>query len=140
MADLNSTLDGMKKQYREIFLKTVDAIQGRIDELKPLNFKGDIFDTFEKDSIGQQWQNSVIEMFDNDISQEIFRKWTEIIDYRAKFECKGCATCCNLACAEYSLEELRNRANNGDKFAKQFTSIFIPYDSKDEAKKSILNI
>jgi len=84
MEDLNSTLDGMKKQYREIFLKTVDAIQGRIDELKPLNFKGDIFDTFEEDSIGQQWQNSVIEMFDNDISQEIFRKWTEIIDYRAK--------------------------------------------------------
>lgn len=135
MTDLNSTLDGMKKQYREIFLKTVDIIQGRIDELKPLNFKGDIFDTFEKDSVGQQWQNAVIEMFDSDISQEIFRKWTEIIDYRANFECKGCATCCNLACSEYSHDELKKRAESGDKFAKQFTSVFIPYNSKEEASK-----
>ena len=125
----------MKRQYREIFLKSVDAIQGRINELKPINFKGDIFDRYEKDSIGYQWQKAVVDMFENDISQEIYRKWTEIIDYRLKFDCKGCATCCNLACSEYSPEELKNRAESGDKFAKQFTSIFVPYDSKEEASK-----
>lgn len=135
MDDLNSTLSGMKKRYREIFMKSVEAIKERVDELKPIDFEGDIFDKYEKNSKGAQWQVAVIDMFENDISQEIFRKWTEIIDYRKNFECKGCATCCNLACSEFSYEELQKRASEGDNFAKQFTSIFVPYENKEDAKK-----
>ena len=130
MTDLNSTLSEMKKNYREIFVKSVDAIQERIDEIKPRGFKGDIFDKYEENSLGAQWQKSVLDMFENDISKEIYRKWHEIIEHRKNFECKGCATCCNLACSEYSTEELEKRAKAGDKFAAQFTSIFIPYSSK----------
>ena len=40
-----------------------------------------------------------------------------------------------MACSEFSYTELTEKAENGDKFAKQFTSIFIPYETKDEAKK-----
>lgn len=135
MADLNSTFFNMKENYREIFMKSVDAIKERVEELRPINFEGDIFEEYEPDSIGAQWQSAVIEMFENDICREIYEKWQEILVYRNNFECKGCATCCQLACSEYSPEELQKRAQNGDEFAKQFTSIFIPYESKSDAEK-----
>ena len=125
----------MKQKYREIFLKTVDAIKARIDEIRPDGVEGDIFDTFEIDSKGAQWQIAVLDMFEKDISKEIYRKWKEILDYRKEFHCKGCATCCNLACSEFSFEQLKEKAAKGDKFAIQFTSIFIPYESREEAEK-----
>lgn len=135
MSDLDSTLSEMKKKYREIFVSSVDAIQERVDSIKPKNFEGDIFDKYEPESIGYKWQKAVIDMFENDISQEIFRKWMEIIEYRKNFNCKGCAVCCNLACSEFSYKELLKRASLGDNFAKQFTSIFVPYTDKNEARK-----
>lgn len=135
MAELNSKLNSMKTKYREIFMKSSDAILARIEEIRPEGLKGDILDKFEQNSLGTSWQTAVIDMFENDISKEIYRKWQEVLELRKNFDCKGCATCCNLACSEFSPEELKRRAQNGDKFATQFTSIFIPYDSKEEARK-----
>jgi len=135
MTDLNSKINTMKQKYREIFLKSVEAINERIQEIRPDEIEGDIFDTFEKDSKGAQWQSAVLEMFEKDISKEIYRKWKEILDYRKNFHCKGCATCCNLACSEFSPEELKEKAANGDKFATQFMSIFVPYQTREEAEK-----
>lgn len=135
MAELNSKLNSMKTKYREIFMKSSDAILARIEEIRPEGLKGDILDKFEPNSLGTSWQTAVIDMFENDISKEIYRKWQEVLELRKNFDCKGCATCCNLACSEFSPEELKLRAQNGDKFATQFTSIFIPYDSKEEARK-----
>ena len=74
-------------------------------------------------------------MLENDISKEVYRKYQEILAYRTKFSCAGCATCCNLACSEFSPEELKQKAENGDNFATQFLSVFIPYNSKEEARK-----
>lgn len=136
MTDLNSSINMMKKKYREIFFKTVEAIQARVDEIKPAGIDDNvIFDAFEKNSKGEQWQIAVLDMFEKDISHEIYRKWQEILAYRKNFHCKGCATCCNLACSEFSPEDLKDKAQNGDKFATQFTSIFIPYESEREPQK-----
>ena len=49
MSDLNTTLNNMKKKYREIFLTSVEAIQKRVDEIKP-DCVGDIIDTYAKGS------------------------------------------------------------------------------------------
>lgn len=135
MTDLSSIYKDMKEKYREIFLKSADAINARIEELRPKGFEGDIFDKFEAESIGAKWQEKVLDMFENDISKEIYRKWQEVLSLRENYSCKGCATCCNLACSEYSYEELKKRAENGDNFAKQFTSIFIPYETREDAEK-----
>ena len=135
MAELNSKLNSMKARYREIFMKSSDAILARIEEIRPQGFQGDFLDKHEPNSLGAEWQIAVLDMFENDISKEIYRKWQEILQLRGNFECKGCATCCNLACSEFSPEELKTKAQNGDKFAAQFTSNFIPYDSKDDARK-----
>lgn len=135
MAELNDNISKLRKNYREIFAASVEEIQKQIDFVKPDGFEGDLFDKYEPDSLGRNWQNKVIQLLNNDISKEIFRKLNEILAYRVKFNCVGCATCCNLACSEFSPEELKQKAENGDNFAKQFTSIFIPYSSKEEARK-----
>ena len=135
MNNLHSSVENLRKEYREIFSKTVEEIQKRVDEIKPETVDGDIFDEFPKGSEGRRWQAAVLEMFDKDISKEIYRKFQEVLAYREQFQCSGCATCCNLACSEFSPEELKQKAENGDNFAKQFTSIFIPYESKEEARR-----
>jgi Fe-S-cluster containining protein len=77
-------------------------------------------------------------MFENDIAKEIQRKWREMLAYRENFSCSGCgglATCCNLACSEFSPEALGQKAANKDNFATQFLSVFVPYETRAEAEK-----
>lgn len=135
MNSLNSSVENLRKEYREIFLQSVSEIQKKIEAIRPTGVEGEIFDEFQKGSDGQKWQIAVLVMLEEDVSKEIYRKFQEVLAYRNQFNCVGCATCCNLACSEFSPEELKQKAENGDNFAKQFTSIFIPYDSKEEARK-----
>lgn len=135
MTDLNSTVNNLRAEYREIFLKSADEIKNKVEEIRPCGLQGEIFDKFKPESIGQQWQKEVLALLENDVSKEVYRKLNEVLAYRTKFNCVGCATCCNLACSEFSPEELKQKAQNGDNFARQFLSVFIPYDSKEEARK-----
>lgn len=135
MSNLNKSLENLRKEYRGIFTSSAQEIQKRVEAIRPAGLSGEIFDEFRSGSEGQKWQRNVLDMLENDISKEIYRKFREILAYRERFKCAGCATCCNLACSEFSPEELKQKAENGDNFAKQFTSIFIPYESKEEARK-----
>ncbi len=127
-------LNSQKSLYREIFLKSVDEIQKRLDEIKPLNFDGELLDKYASGSVGYDWQKNAFNLLDGEISKEVYRKLQEILAYREMFSCSGCATCCRLACSEFSPEELRQKAENGDKFAQQFTSVFVPYETIEEAR------
>jgi len=82
-----------------------------------------------------EWQKLCIKTIKNEISQDVSKKIFNIQNYGKEFECNRCATCCNLACSEYSYEELKQKAALGDNFATQFTSVFIPYNSIEEARK-----
>ena len=135
MGELNDNINNLRKEYREIFSLSADEIQNHIDKLKPKNFNGELFEKYEKNTDGYFWQKSVLEILNNDISKEIYRKLNEILAYRTKFGCVGCATCCNLACSEFSPAELKQKAEDGDNFANQFLSVFIPYENKEEAAK-----
>lgn len=135
MDKLGTAVEVLRKKYREIFEKSVEEIQTRIDEIKPENLTGDVFDSYERNSKGRQWQEHTVDMLENDISKEVYRKFQEILAYRKIFKCSGCATCCNLACSEFSPEELKQKAESGDNFARQFLSVFVPYSSKEEARK-----
>ncbi len=135
MKDLDSILAHQREKFREVFSYSVTELQKRIDEIKPKDVQEDIFTEFPQDSSGKKWQIAVLNMLENDISKDIYLKFQEILKDRKSYHCNGCATCCNLACSEYSPEELKKRAENGDNFAKQFLSIFIPYSSKEEARK-----
>ncbi|MEE3348986.1 MAG: YkgJ family cysteine cluster protein [Candidatus Gastranaerophilaceae bacterium] len=135
MAELNDKITKLRKNYREIFVTCGEEIEKRVNELRPENLEGEIFQKYKPDSEGYKWQVSVLELLDNEISKEIYRKLNEILAYRSQFKCIGCATCCKLACSEFSPEELKQKADNGDNFAGQFLSVFVPYKSKEEAEK-----
>ena len=62
-----------------------------------------------------------------------------INEYNAKTDkfmkecrCAGCGVSCRFAVSEFSQEELREKAENGDNFASQFLSVFVPYTNKEE--------
>lgn len=135
MSNLSSILENQREKYRECFTCSVKELQKRIDAIKPAGLSGDVFSEFPSESIGRKWQTDVLNMLENDIAKDIFLKFREILYERSNYNCNGCAVCCNLACSEFSPEELKLRAENGDNFAQQFTSIFIPYSSKEEAGK-----
>lgn len=144
MGDLSASVDNLKKKYREIFLKSGEEINNQIKKIKPQNacdkccsncdLKQDILEKFPDYCDYKQWQKDVLELFDKEIVKEVYAKWGKMLEYRNIFNCIGCATCCRLACSEFSYEELQQKAKNGDNFATQFTSVFIPYENENEAK------
>ena len=145
MSDLCKDMNNLKKKYREIFLKSGDEILHQIEKIKPenpckncttpdCNIKSDIFEKFPDNCEYKIWQKNILHLFDNEISRGIYEKWMKILEYRKNYGCTGCATCCKLACSEFSYEELKYKASKGDNFAQQFTSIFIPYENNEIAR------
>lgn len=114
MSNLSADVDNLKKKYREIFLKVGEELKTRIEETAPEN---------------------VVKFLNEDIVKEIYTKWMKILEYRREFKCTGCATCCRLACSEFSYAELQEKAKNGDNFATQFISVFVPYEDVEEPKR-----
>jgi len=49
--------------------------------------------------------------------------------------CKQCGRCCRVSVTSISYEELKTRAENGDKYAIEFLDIFVPYESIEKAKE-----
>lgn len=143
MSTLGTDINNLKKKYREIFLKTSDELNEQIEKLKPActnciencSLEADLLQQFPKNCAYKKWQKDVLSLFDKEISKEIYAKWTKILEYRNEFQCNGCACCCKLACSEFSPQELKQKAQNKDNFARQFTSIFIPYEDKEEARR-----
>jgi Fe-S-cluster containining protein len=114
MSNLGEDIDQIKLKYREIFLKVAEEIKLQIEQTLPENLH---------------------KFLNEDLPKDIKRKWMQMFDYRQNFKCVGCATCCKLACSEFSYDELNQKAKNGDNFAMQFVSIFIPYEDENEPKK-----
>jgi len=135
MTELNENITEMRKRYRSIFKESAKAIETLLYNIKPKNINGKLLDKYPINSEGYNWQKAALRELTGKISKDIYRKLQEILAYRTKFRCVGCATCCNLACSEFSSEELKEKAKNGDNFAAQFLSVFIPYSSKEEARK-----
>lgn len=149
MSDLNVDINNLKKKYREIFLKSSEEIIHQIEKIKPqnpcenclttgCNLKHEVFEQFPQNCKYKDWQKNVLKFLDEELAKQISEKWMKIIEYRSKFSCAGCATCCKLACSEFSYKELNEKAKNGDNFAQQFVSIFIPYENENIAREIYL--
>lgn len=114
MSNLSKDVDNLKKKYREIFFQAIEEFNQRIENITPQEF---------------------LQFLNEDILKELYQQKLEISEVRKKSFCSGCAVCCKLACSEFSPEELKQKAQNGDNFATQFISVFIPYDNEAEAEK-----
>lgn len=104
---LEVELKALKNSYRNYFIECVKEIDSRLDN-------GDSINQIEK-SYQQKW-------IDN---------FKEIDTYRKQCDCTGCGVCCKFAVSEFSPEELTQKALQGDNYAKQFISTFVPYKSLD---------
>lgn len=83
----------------------------------------------------RDWQKDSLQKIREEISRDILLKVKEIKEFRYSFDCKKTGCCCRLAGSEFSYEELKDKAKNGDNFASQFVSVFIPYENIEEVKE-----
>ncbi len=114
MSNLSNDVENLKTKYREIFSRTIEEFNQRVEKIKPQEF---------------------LKFLNEDILKEIYEQKLKILESRKKISCTGCAACCKLACSEFSYDELKQKAQNGDNFATQFISVFVPYDTEVEAEK-----
>ncbi|MEI7475627.1 MAG: YkgJ family cysteine cluster protein [bacterium] len=98
------------------------------------DFPSSIQTILPKDCSYRNWQKLALDKIKSDVSKDIYQKLQDIEKYRQTFTCKRTGCCCKLASSEFSYEELKEKAKKGDKFAIQFTSVFIPYKNIEEVR------
>ena len=76
MVDLDLTVKNLRKEYREIFLQSAEEIKKHVEEIKPKEVNGEIFDKYPSESAGQFWQKNTLKLLQGDISKEIYRKFS----------------------------------------------------------------
>ena len=94
-----------------------------------------ITDYKQRYSIIDEKDIAVLKYLDNIVNFEIPQELSTIKKERNTSNCIGCGTCCKFACSEFSYSELKNKAQAGDNYAKQFVSVFIPYSSNEDVEK-----
>lgn len=137
-----------KKIYRDIFKKSQESVISQLLSLKKsflcnnckevCEFKAvsdSLFVDYPLSCTYKSWQKAAIYKLKNEISKDIYGKIQELLKFRETFSCSRCALCCKFACSEFSPAELKLKAENGDKFANQFLSVFVPYENLEEAFK-----
>lgn len=148
MANLEQEYIKNKKLYREIFLKAQNAIDKGFLELKrnyscincsnKCELKNTNISLIEKlptDCDFLNWQKDCLNKLKNEILKDITQQISNINGNKNNYSCSKCALCCNFAVSEFSPDELKEKAENGDKYANEFLSIFTPYENIEEAKK-----
>ncbi len=131
---LTAEYDRLKSSYREIFLEAANEIRAVVESVRPEGFVGDIFKTYEIGSVGFKWQQTVLSVLDVRYCGYKKSGLRQIQAFRDECDCIGCGVCCNFAVSEFSFEELQLKAKNGDNFASQFISVFIPYENMNEVE------
>lgn len=131
---LTAEYDRLKSSYREIFLEAANEIRAVVESVRPKGFVGDIFKTYEIGSVGFKWQQTVLSVLDVRYCGYKKSGLRQIQAFRDECDCIGCGVCCNFAVSEFSFEELQLKAKNGDNFASQFISVFIPYENMNEVE------
>lgn len=137
-----------KKVYREIFIKAQKSISQQLSAIKKSFYCNNCKDScefkhktnspiieFPENCTYINWQKECLKKFKNEISKDVYEKIQELLAYRDTFSCNRCALCCKFASSEFSPEELKIKAEKGDKFATEFLSVFVPYDNIEEAVK-----
>lgn len=144
---LNQQYDNLKDHYQQIFIEAAESIRAAIDKFKPedpcksCNIKNcniQIKDAFADYPFGcpyRDWQTQILSFLSGEYKQRLKNTYNQIMGKKSDFHCSKCGNCCRLAVSEHSYEQLKQRAMRGDKFAKDFVSVFVPYESEEEAKQ-----
>ncbi len=69
------------------------------------------------------------------LKNEILKSEEEIKAEFNKINCTNCGSCCSLAVSEFSPDELKNKAHNGDKTSISFLETFELYENNSPPEK-----
>ena len=148
----DNSLQGQYKEiqtnYEQIFIEAAESIRKELDTIKPENAcdgcavkdcaiqKKDIFAPYPPAGCKlREWQMQAITYLTGDYRTKLKAAYKAIMDKRENYQCNRCGDCCRLAVSEYSYAQLKQRAMRGDKYSEDFVSVFVPYESEEEAKK-----
>lgn len=111
---LKADLGDRQRLYGDIFKKSQEAL---VQKLKTYPSK-----------------QEKLNFLHNVASKDILKRIQYIRAKCFEVECAKCGTCCKIASSEFNYEQLIEKANAGDNFAKSFTSTFVPYEDKARAE------
>ncbi len=83
----------------------------------------------------RDWQQAALHWIEHTAGQGIVEKLNAIETYKNTISCHMCGVCCRMASVDKPYNVLLQQAQQGDAFAQQFTSIFLPYESRDAARQ-----
>ncbi len=81
------------------------------------------------------WQQASLAWLEGEAMRPVVASLDAITAYKNTFDCHMCGMCCRMASSDSSYEELLAKAEAGDEFARQFTSVFLPYASRAAARE-----
>jgi len=143
---LNVQYDDLKDHYQQIFIEAAESIRREVNKFKPENpctlcqnkncklETKDVFTDYPSGCAYREWQSKILSFLASDYKQKLKNTYKMIMDKKNEYSCNRCANCCRLAVSEYSYEQLKQRAMRGDKFSRDFVSVFVPYKSEEEAR------
>ena len=139
--------DSLKNNYQRIFAEAAESIRCEINKFRPENpctlcavkncniQKKDVFTDYPTGCAYREWQTQVITFLNGDYKQKLKNIYRTVMEEKNNCECNRCGDCCRLAVSEYSYEQLKQRAFRGDKYSKDFISVFVPYENEEAARK-----
>ena len=145
MADFGSESERMEALYKEIYTEAAVAIRKELDKLKPnqnCTFctipcdikKPDILSIFPPGCPFGAWQMKALSYLTNEYKNKLRVSKRAMLDDKKNYSCVQCGACCKLAVSEFNPMQLKQRALRGDKYAKEFSSIYVPYESEEMAE------
>ena len=144
---LKEQYNDIKNNYEQIFIEAAESIRRELDKFKPENpctlcsnkdckiEKKDIFAPYPANCKYRDWQIQALAYLSGDYRQKLKREYDEMMSKKSEYECNKCGACCKLAVSEFSYDQLKQKAMRGDKYASDFTSVFVPFEKEEDAKK-----
>lgn len=145
MQDYNTEKERLEAEYKEIFEEATRIIRQEIDKFKPNHNcnlctipcdikKIDIFQVFPPTCPYSAWQIKALSYLTNEYKSKLKVSKKALMQKKNEYSCNKCGECCKLAISERSPMILKQHAIRGDKFAREFLSIYVPYDSEEMAE------
>ena len=132
-----------KQQYAVEFDEVRQALERRLVAIRPQYHceacvggeQGELLTVRHAGCGLRQWQVHALKLIEEDIGLEILTTLGRIDEFRNRVACHMCGMCCRLASSEDDYAGLIARRDAGDAFARDFTSIFLPYASREAARR-----
>lgn len=147
------TLAATRARYREVFAAARLALLDKLDAVRPAacdcpscDDEWQALSPAGQKTLGHPlflephagcgwdpWRQAGMAAIEREIGPQLIATMRTYETERDAVTCQHTGSCCRLASSPFDWAGLRTRAEAGDNFARQFTSIFLPYPSTETA-------